>query len=182
MVNACTWMVLVAFWLPAAPDKVDNKEYKAWSDASVGAWCKFKMVTEASGTKTEMEMTHLVVEKTDEKVVLETATVMVIAGAKTELPAQKREIPAKVDKPKGEAEGKKPETKEGDEEIEVGEKKFKCHWVETTTDMEGMKSISKIWHCKDVPGGVVKMEMTSLGKDGAVMSKSTTVLAEHGTK
>lgn len=182
MAKACLWMVLAALWLPAAGDKVDNEEYKAWADAKVGTWCKFKMVSEAAGTKTEMEISAKLLEKTDEKLVLEMKTVMVIAGNKTEMPAQKKEIPAKIDKIEPEGEGMKPKTTEGDEEIEVAGKKLKCHWVETVTEIEGMKTTSKTWKCKDVPGGMVKMTTKAVGADGSVTSDMAMELVEYGTE
>jgi hypothetical protein len=150
-------------------DEVDNAEYKNWSSCGVGSWVTMKMETEAAGNKTEMEQTHKLVEKTDAKCVVETSGKMVVAGNTMDLPANKRDIPAKIKK--GDAkEGEKP--KEGDEEIEVGGKKVKCHWVESTSENAGTKTTAKVWTCDDIPGKVAKIVSKS---EGAAASSMTMV-------
>ena len=145
---------------------VDNAEYKSWSGSKVGTAVKSKMVSEAMGNKTEMDQVVTLVELTADKAVIE--TVMTMMG--NAMPGQKREIPAKVKSaPAGDAKGVKPV--EGDEEIEVAGKKVKCHWVETTSDANGMKTVSRIWQSKDIPGGMAKMVSNSTGS----MTSSTTL-------
>ena len=153
--------------------QVDNPEYARWSGFKTGAWVKFRMVTEASGTKTEMEQTVKLVELTPAKAVVETG--MVMAGNK--LPAQKREIPAKIqtEAAKAPKDAKVSKPAEGDEEIDVGGKKVKAHWVESTTETGGNKTVAKVWQAKAVPGATVKMETKTTG---AVISKSSLVATE----
>lgn len=157
-------------------DEVANEEYKNWSACGVGSWVTMKMETEAAGNKTEMEQTHKLAEKTDEKCVIETSGKMIMGGNAIDLPANKRDVPAKIQKPSGEA--KKPDMKEGDEEIEVGGKKLKCHWVETTMEHSGTKTWSKVWLCDEIPGRMAKMESKS---DGA-MSSTTKMWASGWEK
>jgi hypothetical protein len=165
-----TLVVAVAAVLTGPRQEVDNPEFKTWSGAKKGAWVKYKMVSEAAGSKTEMEQTTKLLELSDAKATIETA--MTVAG--TALPGQKRDVPAKV-KTQGDAKGDAPKPKEGDEEIEVGGKKLKCHWVETTVESGGNKTVSKVWHSKDIPGGMAKMESSTTG---AVTSKTVMTAVE----
>ena len=153
--------------------EVDNPEYRSWSGFKAGAWVKFKMVSEANGVKTEIEQTVKLVELTSAKAVVETG--MVMAGNK--LPAQKREIPAKItiEATKDAKAAKPAKLGEGDEEINVGGKKVKAHWVESTTETGGYKTAAKIWQAKGVPGGTVKMEAKTTG---AATSNTSMVATE----
>ena len=53
--------------------------------------------------------------------------------------------------------------KEGDEEIEVGGKKLKAHWIQMSMEQAGKKMSAKIWLCKEIPGGMAKNEITPEG-------------------
>ncbi len=139
---------------------VDNPEYQNWSKGKAGSFVSSKMVSDFGGNKSEMEMTTTLKEISADKAVVETKTSMVVGGNKMDLPAQSRDVPAKIKKVEGK-EGEKP--KEGDEEIEVAGKKLKCHWVETTTDANGNKTTAKVWTTKEIPGGMAKMESTTEG-------------------
>lgn len=145
---------------------VDNPEYKNWSSCKAGSWVTFKLESEAAGNKTEMEQTHKLVEINADKAVLETSGKMVVAGNTMDLPASKRDIAAKMKKVEGK-EGEKP--KEGDEEIEVGGKKVKCHWVESNTEASGTKTWAKSWMCDDIPGRIAKVESKSEGSMASSM-------------
>jgi hypothetical protein len=167
---------IVLSTVAVADAQMDNPEYKSWSGFKAGAWVKFKMVSEASGVKTEIEQTVKLVELTNAKAVVETG--MVMAGNK--IPAQKREIPAKITieatkDAKAPKDVKVSKPAEGDQEIDVGGKKVKAHWVESTTETGGYKTLAKIWQAKGVPGGTVKMEATTTG---AVTSKTLMVATE----
>lgn len=162
MIKRMAVAALLAVVGVARAEKIDNPEYKNWSQFKVGSSVTMKMVTEASGMKTEMEQTTTLVELTGDKAVLETKGKMVVSGNTMDMPASKRDVPAKVDnQPAGE--GKKPEMKESEEEISVGGGKVKCKKIETTTESNGMKTASKVWTCNDVPGGTVKMEADTTG-------------------
>jgi hypothetical protein len=152
----------------ARAEDVDNPEFGYWSKFKAGSWVTMKVETEAAGNKTEMENTTTLLEITKEKAVVETKGHMMMGGNKIDIPANKREIPAKVKKgeePKKDA----PKPKEGDETIEVGGKKLKCHWIEVDSEANGMKTNSKSWMSDEVPGHTVKVESKS---EGAM--KSTT--------
>ena len=151
----------------------DNPEYQRWSGFKAGAWVKFKMVTEASGVKTDMEQTVKLVELTPAKAVVEIG--MVTGGNK--LPAQRREIPAKIkiEAVKAPKDVKASKPAEGNEDIDVGGKKVKARWAESTTETGGSTTVAKVWQAKAVPGGTVKMEAKTTG---AVTAKTSMVATE----
>lgn len=166
---------LLALCTSVAAEEIDNEEYKLWAKFKAGSWVTYKQVSDAGGTKSEMEMTHKVLENTGDKIVIETSTKMNMNGQVMDLGAQKRDIPAKVKKP--EQTGDQPENKpkEGSEEIEVDGKKLKCKTWESTLDNAGTKTTSKTWMCDDIPGGLAKMESSSTGQ---MSSKMTMVAAK----
>ena len=144
-------------------DMVDNPQYKSWSGFKVGTVLKMQSTSAMKMGDTEMTtkmtMTSTLKELTPDKAVVEIVTEMDMNGTKTAMPAQKLEIPAKVaagaaSQPAGVTITKKGE---GDEEVAVGDKKYKCHWVENLMTSAQMESTSKVWTCSDVPGGTVKM-------------------------
>ena len=171
-----TFLAVVAILLSTvatAGADADNPEYQRWSGFKAGAWVKFKMVSEAGGAKTEVEQTVKLVELTPAKAVVEIG--MVTGGNK--LPAQKREIPAKL-KTEAAKDAKAPKASkpaEGNEDIDVGGKKVKAHWVESTTETGGNTTVAKVWQAKGVPGGTVKMEARTTG---AVTSKTSMLATE----
>jgi phosphomevalonate kinase len=158
-------VALAAFALaPAARagEMVDNPEYKMWSGFKAGSSVTMKMVTEASGMKTEMEQTTTLLEISGDKAVLETKGKMVVSGNAMDMPAQKRDVPAKVEKVAG-GEGKAPEVKESNEEVSVGGKSLKCKKTESTSESNGMKTTSMVWMSDEIPGGTAKMESSTTG-------------------
>jgi hypothetical protein len=166
--NKLVWaLVALAMVAPAAlaDEMVDNPQYKSWAGCKVGAMVKMVTTSEvdAGGMKmtTKSTMTSTLKELTPEKAVVETVTEMDMGGTKTAMPATKQEIPARVKASAAQPatmEGAKVTKKgEGDEEIAVGGKKYKCHWVETETVSDQMASTSKVWTSPEIPGGTVKM-------------------------
>jgi len=144
-------------------DMVENPQYKSWSAFKVGTVVKMQMNTSTKvgdmEMATKMAMTTTLKELTADKAVVEMVAEMDMNGTKTAMPAQKQEIPAKVaagaaSQPAGVTVTKKGE---GDEEVAVGDKKYKCHWVENQMTSDQMEGTSKTWTCSDVPGGMVKM-------------------------
>jgi hypothetical protein len=140
-----------------AQEKIDNPQYALWKSFKPGSWVKHKMVMDAGGRVVETEATSTLVEVTPDKVVLEHKTVMNMAGRKMEMPANKMEVPSKIEKKEGQ---KAPSEKE--EDVTVDGKTYKCksmEWEQTADKGQPMKG--KGWVCTDVPGGVVKSEMST---------------------
>lgn len=172
MLNRST-LVLVALvgmlglsqWAAAA-DQVDNPAYKRWATYKVGTWVKYKMTMQMEGAAGMggMTMTSKLVELTAEKAVLETSVTMKMGDKDMSPPAQKHDVPAKVDADKvTEVGGMQPGMnmkvqKKGEETIEIDGKSYKCQRFDTTVEQNGKTTTGKLWVCEDVPGGMVKMQ------------------------
>lgn len=161
-------------------DMVDNPQYKSWSAFKVGTTVKTQMTSVMSmGDKeltSKMTMTSTLKELTADKAVVEVVTETDVNGQKMTMPATKQEIAAKIAKgADSQPAGVKVTKKEGDEEVAVGDKKYKCHWVETQTTSAESESTSKVWTCSDVPTGMVKMVSESTKP---MKSKTTMELVE----
>lgn len=168
---------IVAFVAPAfAADKIDNPEYKMWSAYKAGTSVTLKSESDMAGNKSTSTMTTKLIEVGAEKLVLETVISMEVSGQKMDMPAQKRDVPAKIEKPaEQKPDEKAPKPKEGDEDIEVMGKKMKCHWTEVTSDTNGMKTVTKTWTNNDIPGNIVKSETTM---SGSIAGTSKMLLVE----
>lgn len=144
-------LALVAALLPLLFQAKENPEFGYWSNCKKGSWVKLKMELDAQGAKINVESQHTLLEAGADKVVVEQKSKVTVAGAPPQEETEKEEIfkdkekdPIKIEK-------------EGDEEIEVAGKKMKCHWIQGT-----QKDTTKVkfWVSKDVPGGVVKGEVS----------------------
>ena len=114
------------------------------------------MVMDAGGRMMESEVVTTLLEVTPEKVVVEGKTSMNFGGRKMEMPGQKRDIAAKVEKKDGQA----PPT-EKDEEITIDGKTYACRQYAWEQEEKGQLMKGKGWMCADVPGGMVKTELQS---------------------
>ncbi len=175
-----TMVVGMAASVALCEDMIDNPQYKSWSAFKVDTVLKMQMNTATKMGDTEMAtkmtMTSTLKELTADKAVVEIVTEMDMNGTKTAMPARKQEIPAKIAKTATQPAGVTvTKTGEGDEEISVGDKKYKCHWVENHVTSAQMDSTSKVWSCADVPGGTVKM-VSETSKP--MTSKTTMEVAE----
>jgi hypothetical protein len=153
----------------------ENPEYKSWAGQKPGTTVTYHMVTSAAGTKTEMDRSVKLIEVKPDAAVVEDTIVMVVAGNKNTLPAQKRTIAAK-----GAAAGAAPnagaggaDAKETEEAVEIAGKSYKCKVIAAKSEANGAKSESKTWTSTDVPGFVVKMTSNS---EGAFKSETTMTL------
>lgn len=133
---------------PAGGGAGDGKEVllpNPWEGCGKGSWAKYRMVTEAAGTKTEMEMTTTLVDFDEESYTVKTD--MVMAG--NAIPGQE----TKIDRRQKTTGGEAPKTEEGDETVKVAKGEMACHWVKTTTD----QGWSQSWTSAEVPGRTVKL-------------------------
>ncbi len=146
-------------------EKVENPEYKHWSQFKPGAYSKIKMTSEFGGTKTESMMTTKLKTVTPDKCEIEITTVTMINGKEHAMPPQTRDIHAKIAKADADSynnpEGK---VKDGKEEITVAGKAWKTQWFEVVTKVGETTANSKTWICEDVPGRVVKLTTESKGQ------------------
>jgi len=163
-------------------DLVDNPEYKHWASYKPGTTRKLEATTESPGDIVPPDVLALVLTDTLREVTGEKVVIEMEAGGRTFTlhPNQMREIAAKVTKeeatkPTGSPGVQKATKKgEGDEEITVGGKKYKCHWTEYQTSFKGDEGTLKTWTTDQVPGGLVKAVKDST----KFKSKTTTVLVE----
>jgi len=126
-------------------------EFDYWANHKVGSWVKLKMELEAQGAKIVVATTHTLLELTDDKAVVEQKNKVSANGMEQPEQSEKEELKKGVDKDPIKIE------KESDEEIEVAGKKLKCHVIEGT--QKGEHKV-KFWVSKDVPGGIVKAEIS----------------------
>ena len=143
-----TLLVIAAGLL--ATQESDNLEYKQWASCKVGSWVKMRSEIEVAGNKLPVpnEMTTTLIDVDETKAVVEQVLATDIAGAAPEK-AKKKTHRAKISR-------KDSNEKEGDEEIDVAGKKLTCHWVEVKAAAAGTKT----WTHPDVPGGIVRLEIT----------------------
>jgi len=177
--TALAAVAVCAFSLVARAEMIDNPTYKAWAAQKVGTSVKMRMLSEAAGNKTKMETTTTLTELTPDKAVVEAKTTMEVSGQKMDLPAQKQEIPAKIDNAGKGTTGPKPDVKESEETVDVGGKSYKCKVTESTSEAGGNKTTAKVWMCPEVPGGMVKMVSNT---DGQIKSTTTMELVEVAAK
>lgn len=161
---AFVFVCAFAFVAVARAEQIDNPAYKKWSAYKPGTWVKHKTTADMAGQKTENEMTTKLVEVTPDKAVIEIAMSMTVGGQKMDMPAQKQEVPAKIEKPAAPAaDAPKADVKEGEEEVTVAGKTFKCKTTETTMKQGNNTTKSKVWMSDDVPQGMVKMQSSTEG-------------------
>lgn len=144
----------------ARAEQQDNQQYLHWAKFKPGSSVTMTGNVEGNAQKVQIDMTNTLVEVKPDKLVLESYSTLNIAGQDRKSPARKRDVPAK--------EEKKAVVKEvGEEQIEAAGKKFKCKVIEGETDVApgpggaSGKAKAKIWIADEVPGGAVKMVVTS---------------------
>jgi hypothetical protein len=152
------------------PAMVDNPAYKSWSAFKAGSWVRMRTESDAGAARSVVKVTTKLLSIDPQKAVVEDTAVVAMMGREMAQPAIKREIPAKVAPQSMGADAPKP--KEGDEEITVGGKKMKAHWIEVVTEVSGARSTSKSWFVTEVPGGLAKMESTTTFGTTTTTSKS----------
>ena len=148
----------------------DNPAYAQWAKFKPGTSTTVSMTSEAAGQTSKMETKSTLAEVTPDKVVIDVVTSMEAGGQKMDMPAQKQEIKKAMDpSPAVDAETQKQidaakaSAKTTDESVTVAAGTFKAKCTESTTEANGMKSVSKVWTSDEVPGGMVKMEATTSG-------------------
>ncbi|HZL72131.1 MAG TPA: hypothetical protein VFC86_06710 [Planctomycetota bacterium] len=163
MAKLAMGLAAAVFSLAAVQDEmIDNPEYQGWKSQKVGAWVKYKMTNDMGTMKMEGEVTSKLKELTAEKAVIDQLTIIEMMGKKHETPMT-RPVPAKVKKGT-DSEGAKVEIlEEGDEELTIKEKKYKCHWVKMKTTNKGQVMNMKVWRNDQIVGGAARFEMTSEG-------------------
>ena len=158
----------------AQDELVANPQYVSWSNHQPGTAVSMKMVTNMAGQTMNMDITQTLKEVSDEKAVVEVKTSMDMMGQKQDMPPQSVNIAAKVTKAEADKanlpQGADGEAKEiGNETVTVAGKDYDCKVTEFAGEQQGMKTKGKVWRCDQVPGGVVKVDMTMEGAQAGDM-------------
>ena len=177
-------LMIGATGVARAEEQVANPQYDAWAKHKPGTVVKYAQSTETMGQKHEGEITMTLVSITPEKATVETKVSMMSQGKLQEMPAQKMDFPAKVNKSEAKETGQpaaniQAEMKQGEEKVEVAGKTYECKWTEVTSAQNGMNIVAKTWLSDAVPGKLVKMEATTTG---AMASSTKMTLASMETK
>jgi hypothetical protein len=158
--------------LPAAvlaQDKVDNPEFANWSKFKKGTSVTLKSSSNVGGTTSDVTITTTLVDVAPDKLVLEMTSLVKAAGMEIQGKPMKRDVLKSVPLPKGAKKeefsgGKPPGTyEEGAETLKVGGTEVKAKWFKYKADIGGTKTDAKLWTSDEVPGMIVKSEMTTTG-------------------
>lgn len=159
----------------AAGPLVDNPQYASWAKHRVGSLVTTKVHTQlrmqgGMASTTDMQMMIRLVEVTPEAATVEMQIGLPQVGGVAVAPI-KTEIPAKVPQEMvgagagmmGVLPGLGGGKKEGKVDLEVLGEVIKTKWQEMDVSQQGMEGHVKTWMSDEVPGQVVKMEMTIHG-------------------
>jgi hypothetical protein len=152
-----------------AQDKVDNPEFANWSKFKKGTSVTLKSVSSFNNMSSEASITSTLVEVGADKLVIEMTSSVKSGGMEFKGEPMKRDVSKTVTLPKDFkkedfAKGKPPGTyEEGTETIKVSGMEFKTKWYKYKADVEGTKTEAKMWMSEDMPGIMVKSEMTTSG-------------------
>lgn len=148
--------ILLAALLFTSAQDAENPDYKRWASFKAGSWVKMKSEVEGNGNKmaTPIEVTYTLLELDEKQAVVEETTV------NTALPKDSPKQEKSRKRTHRAAQKKKDVVDtEGDEELEIGGKKLPCHWVALKPAVGGQVGL-KTWSNPDVPGNVVRMDVT----------------------
>jgi len=98
LVGVVTFVLSFCHVSYAADEMVDNPQYAGWSKFKPGTSVKYSQNTVAMGQTTDGEITMTLVAITPEKATIETKMAMTMSGKKMDMPPQKLDLPAKVNK------------------------------------------------------------------------------------
>jgi len=163
---------------PAAPAN-------PYQNTKVGDYASYKMKVSVGPVNLEGVTTQTVTARTDKEVTVKTTAT--VNGM--EAPPQEQKIdltkpydPTKVGGLPMGTEATVTKGKDGAEKVKVGTKEYETTWTNYTVKAKAagmdIDSDVKVWNAKDVPMGMVKMEMTA--KVGTTDMKMSMELSEFG--
>jgi hypothetical protein len=171
-----------------ADELVTNPRYKGWADFKPGATVIHKESTKFPAGSPEgkyyprgvdeRDITYKLISLTPEKAVVETVVLDYELLSQVEAAPTRVIYPAKVKRAYVEEAHEQLKVKEGNEDIEVQGKTYKCEWYETTRKVgEGDVMTRKRWIAAEVPGGIVK-EVTVTKRGDQVVAETTTIVVQ----
>jgi hypothetical protein len=153
----------------AAQDTIPNPEFASWSKFKKGTTVTLKSTSEVMGMTSEVLIINTLLETGGDKLVIESTSVAKVNNMEFKSPPMKRDVTKTVTVPKGLkkeeiAAGKPPGTvEEGTETLKVAGVEVKTKWYKYSADVNGIKSEGKTWMSDDIPGMLVKSEITTSG-------------------
>lgn len=139
---------------------IANPEYEAWKKFKPGTTITLTTTTHVPGAPaSEMGQIVTLGKVEPKKLVLKSKSVMKAAGKPIEVPAPDRDVPARLKR----TPPSKAKIEKGKENVEAAGKKFACEWTKITSKANGQTTVTKMWRCDAVPGGIVKREMSGPG-------------------
>lgn len=142
---------------PGPDEMVDNPPFASWAQFKLGTIVtQREVVSMPDGRKLEQLITYKLVQKSKERVVVE-STVKDKMGGATESTRMVNAYPARVKMKEVSTEtGPDASVTEGKEEMTVKGKKLAVEWVEAVTKSGDDVWTEKMWTARQIPGGIVK--------------------------
>jgi hypothetical protein len=148
---------------PATPqphELVTNPAFAHWAGFKRGtAVTQKQTITLAGGRKIEHDITVRLVEKSKDKVVIETIQTPSMNGmvsmTKTYTTFPARVLMEQIHTPRSALDS----FTEGEERVAVGGKTFAAQWVQAVTRNGDEVATRKVWSAREVPGGTLKETM-----------------------
>ncbi len=155
-------------------DEIESPLYKSWALFPVGTTIKTRTLTERGDLRTETATTSRLIEKTTDKVVIESVVVSNATGQSVENPPQRfeyrRRFPLLPGVKKEDVGTPKGVIAQGEETVEIAGKRFRSRWYDAQGTTDAGPSITRTWMSEEVPGKLLKA-VTRVPKAG----KTTTI-------
>jgi hypothetical protein len=140
-------------------DGVENEQYRGWFGFAPGAWVRLERSVNKSTsgdavTLSRSETLFKVAQAGPGKIVLRVSTKIRFGNAEKEQPEYQLLL-----EPKNLAsDAKVLKQTRGEDELTMAGSNLKCRWTETESEMNGSRTITKVWKSDRIPGAVVRME------------------------
>jgi hypothetical protein len=165
-------LVSLALISSARADQVDNPAYKSWASQKPGTSISLSTSTTANSQTVKMETKTTLSAVADDKVTVSIDSTMDMNGQKMPIPTQSRDLKKTIDTNATQSPMDiTPDilAKASEESVTVPAGTFKAKVIDINFSQQGANFKGKMWFTNDVPGGIVKSEITS---DGAVKSET----------
>ncbi len=150
-----------------AEELVENPEFASWSKFKKGTSVTMRSLKIAKGKTSEVTVTTTLLELGADSLTLEISSVVKEKDFKPE--PERRVVRRLIALPKGLTKeefalGKPPGTvEEGTETVQCGGLELPSKWYRYKAEVAGIKIEGKRWVSNNVPGNIVKNEMTTSG-------------------
>lgn len=159
---AFTMFVITTAARPAQAqrEQAENPTYRNWNGFAPGTAVTYRSWTESAEGKSEVLVTYELLDRTEEKIVINMTTIAQLNDEKIKHPPQRLENRRFFRLPPGvsEAEFGKPRgvLAEGEETVEVSGRSFKTKWYRARTTGDAGETFTTSWSSEQIPGRLVK--------------------------